>query len=160
MYKLNSKAKSANLQIFSALSGSALKEDYSNFLQILYVISCIFHNFLHIFDVCKKFLVLTGMINISAHIIAQLPYEATEGNGDNRNLLNNFDVPFVPEEFKSSPKRIIFDKNDFVSLLPSSDLRRPLTEAILTVLVSTRSSSNDTGVCIHYNKKISIKIYT
>ena len=86
------------------------------------------------------------MINISAHIIAQLPL--TEGNGDNRNLLNNFDVPFVPEEFKSSPKRIIFDKNDFVSLLPSSDLRGPLTEAILTVLVSTRSSSNDTGVCI------------
>ena len=88
------------------------------------------------------------MINISAHIIAQLPYEATEGNGDNRNLLNNFDVPFVPEEFKSSPKRIVFDKNDFVSLLPSSDLREPLTEAILTVLTSTRSSSNDTGVCI------------
>jgi len=77
---------------------------------------------------------------------AQLPYEATEGNGDNRNLLNNFDVPFVPEEFKSSPKRIVFDKNDFVSLLPSSDLREPLTEAILTVLTSTRSSSNDTGV--------------
>ena len=107
-----------------------------------------FLNFLHIFDVCKNFLALTSMINISAHIIAQLPYEATEGNGDNRNLLNNFDVPFVPEEFKSSPKRIVFDKNDFVSLLPSSDLRGPLTEAILTVLVSTRSSSNDTGVCI------------
>ena len=56
------------------------------------------------------------MINISAHIIAQLPYEATEGNGDNRNLLNNFDVPFVPEEFKSSPKRIVFDKNDLFPL--------------------------------------------
>ena len=104
---------------------------------------------MHIYDVCKTFLVLTSMINISAHIIAQLPYEATEGNGDNRNLLNNFDVPFVPEEFKSSPKRIVFDKNDFVSLLPSSDLRGPLTEAILTVLVSTRSSSNDTGVCTY-----------
>ena len=108
---------------------------------------------MRIYEVCKKILALTSMINISAHIIAQLPYEATEGNGDNRNLLNNFDVPFVPEEFKSSPKRIVFDKNDFVNLLPSSDLRGPLTEAILTVLVSTRSSSNDTGVCILFQQR-------
>ena len=55
-------------------------------------------------------------------------------------------MPFVPEEFRSSHKRIIFDKNDFVSLLPSSDLRKPLTEAILTVLISTQSSANDTKV--------------
>ena len=77
----------------------------------------------------------------------QLPYEVNgEGNGDIRNPLNKFDVPFVPEEFRSSPKRIIFDKNDFVSLLPSSDLRKPLKEAILTVLKSTQNSANDTKV--------------
>ena len=80
---------------------------------------------------------------------AQLPYEVNEGNGDVRNPLNKYDIPFVPEEFRSSPKRIIFDKNDFVSLLPSPD-SRPLTEAILSVLVDTQSSSNDTGVCNYF----------
>ena len=71
------------------------------------------------------------------------------GNGDIRNPLNKYDVPFVPEEFRSSHKRIIFDKNDFVSLLPSSD-SSALKDAILTVLVSTqnRTTANETRVSI------------
>ena len=74
---------------------------------------------------------------------AQLPFGVNE-DGDIRHPLNKLDIPFVPEEFRSSPKRIIFDKNDFVALLPSEDLEQPLREATLNILIST--FSNDTRV--------------
>ena len=92
------------------------------------------------------FSILTSSFIIFTQTFAQLPYEANEsGNGNVRNPLNVHDAPFVPEEFRSSQKRIIFDKNDFVSLLPSSD-SKPLKEAILNLLVSIQSNANDTKV--------------
>jgi len=92
------------------------------------------------------FSILTSSFIIFTQTFAQLPYEANEsGNGNVRNPLNVHDVPFVPEEFRSSQKRIIFDKNDFVSLLPSSD-SKPLKEAILNLLVSIQSNANDTKI--------------
>jgi len=96
--------------------------------------------------VCLIFSIsFSSFILFVTQTFAQLPYEAEgeSGNSDIRNPLNKYDVPFVPEEFKSSPKQIIFDKNDFVSLLPSSD-SAPLTEAVLTLLISTQNNTNDT----------------
>jgi len=96
--------------------------------------------------VCLIFSTLFSSFIVFTKTSAQLPYEGNEsGNGDIRNPLNKYDVPFVPEEFRSSHKRIIFDKNDFVSLLPSSD-SSALKDAILTVLVSTqnRTTANET----------------
>ena len=62
-----------------------------------------------------------------------------------RDPLQALDVPFVPEDFRSSPKRIIFDKNDFVSL-PKEDLE-PLHEAIVKVLQETQARANNSKVC-------------
>ena len=66
--------------------------------------------------------------------------------GDERDPLQALDVPFVPEDFRSSPKRIIFDKNDYVSLLPSQDLQKPLTDAIIKLLQETQVRANDSKV--------------
>lgn len=66
--------------------------------------------------------------------------------GDERDPLQALDVPFVPEDFRSSPKRIIFDKNDYVKLLPSEDLEKPLTDAIVTLLQETQARANDSKV--------------
>ena len=81
--------------------------------------------------------------------IANAQFVATEG--DERHPLQALDVPFVPEDFRSSPKRIIFDKNDYVSLLPSEDLEKPLTEAIISLLQETQARANDSKVNISLN---------
>ena len=72
---------------------------------------------------------------------AQFSIDEGEVKGD---PLQALDVPFVPEDFRSSPKRIIFDKNDFVSL-PKEDLQ-PLHEAIVKVLQETQIRANNSKV--------------
>ena len=52
-------------------------------------------------------------------ILAQLKpiyslINSNEANRERSPLVKRYEVPYVPEEFKSSPKRIIFDENDFV----------------------------------------------
>ena len=85
--------------------------------------------------------------------------------GDERDPLQALDVPFVPEDFRSSPKRIIFDKNDYVSLLPSQDLQKPLTDAIIKLLQETQVRANDSKVrpsllfvCLKITEKVLFNI--
>ena len=73
----------------------------------------------------------------------------TEGNQQRNPLAKSYEIPFVPEEFKLAPKRIIFDKDDFVSLLPSPDLAGPLRDAISQVLIETQARANFTTVRLH-----------
>ena len=88
-----------------------------------------------------KFFCLLLLVALSTK--AQLSFE----EGDIKNPLIKFDIPFVPEEFRSSTKRIIFDKNDFVNLLPSTDLEIPLRDAILTILEKkSQHNTNDRKV--------------
>ena len=73
---------------------------------------------------------------------AQMPFQVDESRS--RNPLVKIDVPFVPEEFRSSQKRIIFDKNDFVNLQDSSDIQDAIRDSILTLLNKTQT--NETKV--------------
>ena len=97
------------------------------------------------------FSILSGLVMLLA--LSEAQSFSTGQEGDNKNPLIKFDVPFVPEEFRSSPKRIIFDRDDFVPLLPSQDLESPLRDAILAVLEHYQNgSSNGTKViCDHCN---------
>ena len=71
-----------------------------------------------------------------------MPFQVDESRS--RNPLVKIDVPFVPEEFRSSQKRIIFDKNDFVNLQDSSDIQDAIRDSILTLLNKTQT--NETKV--------------
>ena len=78
--------------------------------------------------------------------------------GDERDPLQALDVPFVPEDFRSSPKRIIFDKNDYVKLLPSEDLEKPLTDAIVTLLQETQARANDSKVRLRPGARVTVPV--
>merc|ERR1711963_969303 len=80
------------------------------------------------FSLCKMslfyfkslfFVLLLNWVPISFQFVS-------ESNKQRNPLAKSYEIPFVPEEFKLAPKRIIFDKDDFVSLLPSPDLAGPL----------------------------------
>ena len=85
------------------------------------------------------FVLLLNWVPISLQFVS-------ESNKQRNPLAKSYEIPFVPEEFKLAPKRIIFDKDDFVSLLPSPDLAGPLRDAISQVLVETQARANFTTV--------------
>ena len=89
------------------------------------------------------FVLLLNWVPISLQFVS-------ESNKQRNPLAKSYEIPFVPEEFKLAPKRIIFDKDDFVSLLPSPDLAGPLRDAISQVLVETQARANFTTVR-HYS---------
>lgn len=64
-----------------------------------------------------------------------------------RSPLALHEVPFVPEEFRSARKRIIFDKDDFLSLLPSPE-SGALRDSILAVMIETQARANITQVSL------------
>ena len=88
--------------------------------------------------------------------MTQMAFSINEG-GDNRNPLVHFDIPYVPEEFRSSPKRIIFDKNDFltVNLLPDADSQSgPLKETIFKLIQQLHNAPNHTQMVSRISEKI------